>query len=334
MLTPLFIPFDIRNQIINENCTRQKDISEFTFSKLNDTLRCYMTEKRIFKGIETQNLKILNGRIKNGRVIHYEFFTSKFPYSGSYQEQMDWARQHPIKGGGNMGNTFISFGVSIDKTSGKAYYKFNEASGNLINQATVGNGWSDGIGSAADGTVSGATYSVAGKIGNAFDFDGTDDRIAIADNDGWDLNGNMSIVAWVFPDTFAGEYRGIISKRASGSNVTFQFNTEITTGKIELYNGSASYQSTGSMTTGQWNFAAVTLTSGNSGIFYRDGVADGTFTSVGGRSLNTADVSIGVTQLPTTERWNGKIDELSAWGRILSSNEITNIYNGGAGREL
>jgi len=50
-ISPLFIPFNIRNNIILENCTNEKDISEFKPNEQITILQSYMKEKDIFNGV-------------------------------------------------------------------------------------------------------------------------------------------------------------------------------------------------------------------------------------------------------------------------------------------
>ena len=54
-------------------------------------------------------------------------------------------------------------GANMDDTDLKAYYKFNESSGDIINKSEA----TASLGSAADIAITGATYSQTGKIGKA-----------------------------------------------------------------------------------------------------------------------------------------------------------------------
>ena len=219
---------------------------------------------------------------------------------------------------------------NFNKANGIGYWKFDETSGNLLNKATTSAGWTNGAGSAGDGTVTGCTYSQSGVVGNSFGFDGVDDEIEAPDDVIWDITGNISICGWIKPTNFS-NYRTMIAKRVDASNVTFQLGADITTGRIIWYAGVEVHHSNTAMTTGVWNFIAMTLTSGNSGTFYLNGSSDGTFTNIGGRTTNTASLQIGHSQPTPIEVMIGNIDELSLWSRILTSAEITTLYNGGSG---
>ena len=70
-----------------------------------------------------------------------------------------------LKNRGIIGASGAQSGVDFDKDNILCYYQFCEASGDLINKATLANGFDDGLGNAQDGTVgSGVTYGASGII--------------------------------------------------------------------------------------------------------------------------------------------------------------------------
>ena len=107
-----------------------------------------------------------------------------------------------------LGTTKSVTDSGVSKTGLKAYYTFNESSGNIVNQATSA-GSSDSLGSNADMTISGATYSQTGKVGNALSFDGSNDYGTLGSSlSQWNLfhgTGDWSINFWVNYDEFVGE---------------------------------------------------------------------------------------------------------------------------------
>jgi len=92
MKTPFFVPFNIRNDIINENCTNNKDIEELPLESRYDILTSYMKEKHIFSGINNRigktiyskaraNFTVSNSidEFKKGHVTtRYEFLKKAF----------------------------------------------------------------------------------------------------------------------------------------------------------------------------------------------------------------------------------------------------------------
>jgi len=68
----MFVPFNIRNNIINENCTKLKDIEELPMIDRYSTLTSYMKEKEIHQSINNRMNKVfvskarVNFTVSNG----------------------------------------------------------------------------------------------------------------------------------------------------------------------------------------------------------------------------------------------------------------------------
>ncbi len=79
---------------------------------------------------------------------------------------------------------------------------FNEGAGVSVGDASPeGNG----------GTVSGASWSAAGRFGGALSFDGVNDWVTVADDPSLDLSGALTVEAWVRPTALSG-YRTVALK--------------------------------------------------------------------------------------------------------------------------
>ena len=65
------------------------------------------------------------------------------------------------------------------------------------------------------------------------------------------------------------------------------------------------------------------------GISVNDGTVDTTAHSGGVASISTG-FNIGAAADPTNY-WDGRIDSTSFWWKILTSTEVTDLYNGGSG---
>src|SRR5262245_21130959 len=88
---------------------------------------------------------------------------------------------------------FISPSIAVSHTSGLvAAYGFNEGSGTTV---------TDVSGNTNTGTISGATWTTAGKFGGALVFNGTNARVTISDAPSLRLTTGMTLEAWVFPTT-------------------------------------------------------------------------------------------------------------------------------------
>ena len=67
---------------------------------------------------------------------------------------------------------------------------------NLLNRCVLGGDASDAQNN-NNGTLGGGTF-VAGRAGQAFNFNGTDQKVTIPDNDAVKLTNSLTIEAWIF----------------------------------------------------------------------------------------------------------------------------------------
>ena len=228
--------------------------------------------------------------------------------------------------------TLSSIGIS---TSGlKAYYNFEQTSGNLINQAIVANGYTDGLGSSADGTpINGVTQTISGKTNNAYDFDGTNDYVTLGNNFTSFQTGNISISFWVKFDVANGVGNtGIITKDfTSHSNPYRSVSITHASGLLLWLNDGGNWTGSqitiisGSVPTDVWKHIVITR-SGNTWTSYVDSVSGATV--VANPTFYSTDWEIGRGR--NLDYFNGKIDEVSFWSRTLSQSEITTLYSDGS----
>jgi hypothetical protein len=62
----------------------------------------------------------------------------------------------------------------------------------------------DSVGGHHGTLYNGATATALGKVGQAFSFDGVDDRISVPDDDAFKLTHSISIEGWIAPTAYAG----------------------------------------------------------------------------------------------------------------------------------
>ena len=221
-----------------------------------------------------------------------------------------------------------------------AYYKFDAASGNILNKASdVGS--SSQIAS-TDMVITGATYSESGIIDNALSFDGTNDYGELGSSlSNWNFfhgTGDWSINLWlylpqvstegkVFSNLDSTELRGInfeATRNATKialsikSDSGFMVNNSMTVGTVPL--------NSWFMATVVADYSAATYT------IYINGVDKGNLARAVTGTTGNAEYS-----LKTMVRGNaadrfvdGLQDETSIWGRILTATEITSLYNSGS----
>jgi hypothetical protein len=208
-----------------------------------------------------------------------------------------------------------------------AYWPLDEASGNAI----------DAHGS-NDLTDVSSVGSAAGKVGNARDFEvGTGNYFEGADNADLSISSDQAftIQAWVNLESKA-DSMGIVSKTTAGSEYLLYYDLGADRFYFFIWDGSGTATSVeasslGSPSTATWYHIVAGHDPDNNKIFIRvnAGTQNETATSTGTRDLDSA-FRIGQW---ITFAWDGLIDEVGFWKRVLTSDEIADLYNSGDGRD-
>jgi len=184
----------------------------------------------------------------------------------------------------------------------------------------------DSVGS-NDGTVVGATQTSSGFINQAYDFDGTDDYIQSANA----FSPSAYTVSFWFKADSTTNPMQLIDNTGTDANDGF---------KIYLYNSALYYRhydgtgtnkdtDTSFSDTSSWHFVTTTW-SGTSMELFLDGTSVDTQTAVGMDATNRMRIGTRPLAVPS-QFFDGKIDEIGLWERVLTGTEITELYNAGAG---
>lgn len=234
----------------------------------------------------------------------------------------------------------------IDKTGLKAYYKFNETSGDIINQAgAVGS--SDSLGSAADLQTSGVTYNQSiAPFGYSLSWDGVNDT-AIAGSSTSQFNfmhntsAKFTVVVWANDKADASPLMD--DTNGGGTNIGCQIISVATRAyRSRIVNAGGAVMT--KTTTN--NFIPDTTTMHMYVFTYDQSLGSSNYTvSIDNGTPETANKTANppVDTNSTTAMkigcgggffFNGKMAEMQIWNRILSASEITSIYNGGSGVTL
>ena len=193
------------------------------------------------------------------------------------------------------------------------------------------NGVEDRSGNGNTGVINGqtSTTTAPGTIGQALEFDGSDDYVDVGSDTALNLTSDLTIAAWVKPtDNGASDY-GIVARGGGNWTYVFALNDSSGSWRPGLYtDGPWNY---GSSVYGydQWRHVVVTITSGGSLTFYVDGVADGTATETGVSNPSSSTL-IGDWEGGSSSNFNGQIDDVRIYNRALSADEIERLYELGA----
>lgn len=228
---------------------------------------------------------------------------------------------------------------AISKYQLKAYYKFNEASGNIINLARLVGSFDSLEG--GDLTTTSVTYSQTGVLGSAISFNGTSSKANAGVAANWKFLHNdgddWTVAFWL-------KYTGTIENGhaifatvtdTSADGILFDIRTS---GDFRclLYNASASVGGTFTVGLADANWHHYVLTHDNAATdleLWYDGTSKGTI------DTNAAGTSNPTQALTLMNRNSevyaaGMLDEFAVWKRKITSTEIAALYNSGSGQAL
>lgn len=211
------------------------------------------------------------------------------------------------------------------------HWKLDECQGTTIHDSSNNNNHgtlSIGAGGSQSSVGTCNTSSTAwgigatGKINSSLSLDGTDDKATAGTIT---VGTNMTISAWIKKNISTGQ-KSFFSNR-NGGNVYFG----LTSTQIFLYDNAASppniNSSSGTVAIGQWQHIVAT-SDGTTTNFYLNGVL--VKSSPQNRTGSTGTIGIGWDPSIGTEYWDGQIDDVRIYNYALTSDQIKQIYNGGA----
>jgi hypothetical protein len=219
----------------------------------------------------------------------------------------------------NCANNLCSIPDLTTKLS--AYWDFNETSGTAFADAS-GNGKSGNL-------VNGTLVNQAGKLGTAFKFDGTNDSATVQNID--ISNSSFTFSVWI-SNTGTGQ-RTIFGQVSSvGGSYLNIVRSDLSSGKASfgVLSNTALASNSIISTDGTWEHWVFVYTKDVGKYIYKNGVLDASATNQTRPYLGTETFLIGRSV------WNnyffkGTMDEIGLWNRALTADEVTQLYNGGAG---
>jgi hypothetical protein len=204
-----------------------------------------------------------------------------------------------------------------------AAYGINENGG-----ASIG----DWTGKGHTGTISGATWTTAGRYGNALTFDGVNDWVTVADANDLDVTTAMTLEAWVYPTASGGgSWRQVLIKERSGGEAyNLYSNADTNAPTVYVVRAAApgdplDARGTSQLPQNAWSHVAVTFDNATLRLFV-NGVQAGTRAVAGPLVASTGVLRIGGNAI-WGEYFAGRIDEIRIYNRALSASEITADMN-------
>ncbi len=208
-----------------------------------------------------------------------------------------------------------------------AYYPFDEGSGNIATDVS-GNGH--------DGTSTGLVW-IDGPpgFGKAIYFDGTNPAANYVNCGTWDPSGStgqLTVALWVRWDgPVTGVAQGIIAKRRTYASQAIKWQLQLDADSpydlhARNYEGEDVGRDDLVIPQGEWTFIVLTCDS-TTGIIYINGVqaASANYSMAYGDS---EQIEIGADNAGGANGWNGGIDDVRIYDKVLSASEIMALYTG------
>jgi fibronectin type 3 domain-containing protein len=198
-----------------------------------------------------------------------------------------------------------------------ASYGFEEGSGTTV---------SDVSGNGNTGTIASATWTTAGKFGDALSFNGTSSRVTIPNSSSLQLGAGMTLEAWVDPATVSSAYRDVIEK---GNDEYFLMGTtdhSSAAGGGGIIGGSYGQVFTSSgLPTSTWSHLAVTY-DGSTERLYLNGAMVDSVAHTGTIASSTNALTLGSDPF-YGQYFNGLIDEVRIYNKALTATQIQSDMN-------
>lgn len=190
-----------------------------------------------------------------------------------------------------------------------------------------------------NGTDTSVTYGNSfGKIGQGASFGGAASYTTVADAASLDFTGALSLCGWINPQSFTVvnylAVKTLSGTWSSGNGAQWYARIDTSTavemgvnigGVIKAFAPTVS-----AMSTGTWYFLCGTY-DGTTMTLYLNGASVGTSTAASG-AMSTGAFSLYLGNNNLSGEFNAHyVDELGIWSRALSSTEISQLYNSGAG---
>jgi PKD repeat protein len=194
-----------------------------------------------------------------------------------------------------------------------AAYGFEEGSGTVAG---------DSSGTGNHGTISGATWTTAGKFGKALYFDGVNDTVSIADSSSLDLV-NMTLEAWVRPASVSRATNVLFKERGKKGLAYAMYasnGTNLPPAGYVYRNGNVSAVGPSALPVNTWTHLA-TAYDGSALRLYVNGTLAATRAVTGAPPATANALRIGGNAI-WGEYFSGLIDEVRVYNRALSQSEV------------
>ena len=220
-----------------------------------------------------------------------------------------------IDDSGNLQTSTTGVTVSIQPGPGLvAAYGFEEASGTVAGDRSGNNN---------NGTITGASWTGSGRFGGALSFNGTTNWVTANDAPSLRLTTTMTLEAWVFPTALSG-WRSVLMKErgASGLSYALYANDNVPRPAAYLTVGTTDATVAGvvQVPLNAWTHLAATYDAASLKL-YVNGVQVSSTPATGTIAVAASPLRIGGNGV-WGEYFQGVVDEVRIYGRVLNASEI------------
>ena len=189
----------------------------------------------------------------------------------------------------------------------------------------------DSLGGRVGTLANGASWT-GGALGSGVRFDGSNDRINVAHDNGLNLVAEMTLSAWIYADALK-PFQMVLTKGDNGIAENYWLATEGNKLNFGFVDGGLYAQYTSSSLTleaGRWHHVAATFdNAADQVVLYVDGSAE-TFSSTYTPAANNEQLIIGSSYYGG-EAFDGVIDDVRIYNSVLGAQEITDLAASGGG---
>src|SRR2546423_274824 len=197
-----------------------------------------------------------------------------------------------------------------------AAYAFNEGSGTTVADASGNNN---------NGTITAATWTTAGKFGNALAFNGTSARVTVPNAASLQLSTGMTLEAWVFPTGSLTSWRSVVDKTVDGYYLMASTDQSNRPGVGGTWTGgNQNIAAPTVLAINTWTHLAATFDGATVRLFV-NGVQAASQAQTTPLATTTGTLQMGADSYG--EFFAGRIDEVRIYNRALSAAEIQTDMN-------
>ena len=202
---------------------------------------------------------------------------------------------------------------------------------------TSGTSAADASGNGNTGTLVNGPVWTAGLNGNALDLDGVNDYVNVTSSGTVNLTKNLTLAAWIRPDSATGTTRTIIGKVTDANDKQFQLSLS-TTGSVQFdyeKSGNNYMLSGGLVTAGTWQHVAVTVDGSLNVKIYLNGTQVATGTAPAETTATANPITLGrAAGTYNSLYYGGLLDDARIYGSALSAGDIADLAAGASGGDL